>query len=146
MSSPLLSLTPPRFLSPSLPVGASPVDPSLTHRIPLISWLLGVCLPSHVLAACLALRQERAMVVWPADMLMHRFIARLNEGAASGLYRVTPAALHQLQWVIGKIVWCLKSLLLKHKITFWKKLFDSKSTSFAVCHADLKKLDGEKRI
>ena len=54
---------------------------------PAFPWLS--CLPDPHQRACLLLRQERDMTVWPTYMLTHRFIARLNEDAASSLYRVT---------------------------------------------------------
>lgn len=122
MSNPLFSLTAPLFLSLSLLVGlhqSTPVWPTEFHGFPAC-W--GVCPPPHVLPACspleclsspLAGKSHDCLTSWPTDMLMHRFMACLNEDAASSLYRITllscrfaPAPLwgRQGKWVMGEII------------------------------------------
>lgn len=99
---------------------------------PAFPWLS--CLPDPHQRACLLLRQERDMTVWPTYMLTHRFIARLNEDAASSLYRVTllrlrsaPAPL-QDQWrqqATWGDIFCLLTATRRHQQTSWR-IFDFK--------------------
>lgn len=97
---------------PLAPCGASPVDPSLTHRIPWISWLLrgsergrkgewclSACPPTHptscLLPTGVPVFSSGRKEAQPSDQLtdfyvvMHRFTAGLNEDTVSSLDRVT---------------------------------------------------------
>ncbi len=136
------------FLSRSLCVGllqSTPVWPTEFHGFPGC-W--GVRPPTHVLSACSPLerlsypqagKSHDCLTSWPTYMLTHRFIVRLNEGAASSLYPNTvlsccfaPAPLQQ-QWgngITAEIIWYILTSLHKHQQTFW--IINIKTTSFPV--------------